>query len=136
MNKYATQLLRYSIAFIFIIFGSLKFFPQLSPAETIGVDVIQKLTFNLLSENVSIYSLAFFEVFIGVFLLFKKFFKPAVCLAILHLIFTFTPFFILPETVVSKSNMSFTLLGQYILKNTIIIIALVSVYTSLNKKYN
>lgn len=122
------NILRFSIAFIFIVFGVLKFFPQLSPAEVIGSETVQRLTCNLLPKNICIYALALFEVGIGLLLLSSRFIRIAVPLAIIHLVFTFTPFFFFPGEVFNLSMNSLSLLGQYILKNLIIISALLMIY--------
>ncbi len=115
------------------MFGGLKFFPQLSPAEAIGITTVQKLTCYLFPKSFCIYALAVFEVLIGVLLLFKKSTKIAISLAIIHLILTFTPFLFSPEKVFNIPTNSFTLLGQYIFKNIIIIGALIVLYPSTDK---
>jgi len=120
--------LRFSIAFIFILFGALKFFPHLSPAEIIGTDTVQRLTCSILPKEVCLAILAIFEVSIGVLLLFKRFIKVAILLAMTHLIMTFTPFVFYPGEVFNLSMNSLSLLGQYILKNIIIISALLLIY--------
>ena len=122
------HLLRYSIAIIFLLFGGLKFFPQLSPAESICAETVQKLTFYLISEGACVYALAIFEVAIGILLLSNRFIKLAIFLAIVHLVFTFSPFILSPSEVFDQTINSFTLLGQYIVKNIIIISALLMIY--------
>lgn len=124
------NLLRYSISIIFLLFGALKFFPQLSPAEIIGIDTVEKLTFGFLSESQCILALAIYEVFIGLLLLTKRWRKEAIILAIVHLCLTFTPFIFFPGEVFNLSMNSLSLLGQYIIKNIIIICALLMIYPS------
>ena len=128
MIKNKENLLKYSIALIFLLFGFLKFFPQLTPAESICSLTIQKLTFFLIPKAVCVFSLAILEVTIGLLLLSNKWLKLGIILAILHLIFTFSPFILLPSEVFDESINSFTLLGQYIVKNIIIICALLLIY--------
>lgn len=122
------NILRVSIAFIFLVFGGLKFFPELSPAEVIGGDTVQKLTYSLIPKHICINALAAFEITIGLGLLCNRFIKITVLLAVVHLIFTFTPFIIYPGEVFNLSANSLSLLGQYILKNIIIISALLMIY--------
>lgn len=124
------NLLRYSIAVIFLLFGALKLFPQLSPAEVIGIETVDRLTNGLFAKEICIYALAIFELIIGISLLVKKWIKVAVPLAIVHLCLTFTPFILFPGEVFNLSVNSLSLLGQYILKNIVIISALLLIYPS------
>ncbi|MDF1695228.1 MAG: hypothetical protein P1U56_05325 [Saprospiraceae bacterium] len=127
------RFLRYSIALIFLIFGGLKFFPQLSPAEIIGSETVMKLTGNMLPKSICITALALFEVSIGLLLLSRKYIRVAIPLAIAHLVLTFTPFIFFPSEVFNLSANSLSLLGQYILKNIIIICSLYLIYPSKQK---
>ena len=120
------NLLLISIGLIYLIFGFLKFFPSLSPAEAIASQTINRLTFNFISSNTSIVLLAIWETGIGVFLLLHKFTKAILILALIHMLFTFTPLFLMPEATFSSASYTPTLLGQYILKNIIIVAAIVS----------
>ena len=58
-------LLRISVGLIFIWFGVLKFFPTLSPAETLASDTISLLTFGLISGETAMIILAAWETLIG-----------------------------------------------------------------------
>lgn len=124
------KLLRYSIAIIFILFGVLKFFPQLSPAESVGIDTVSILTLHLLSDSCCIAALAIFEITIGLLLISGYLPKLAVSFAIAHLLCTFTPFIFFPEMVFNLDVNSLSLLGQYIIKNIVIICALLIIYPS------
>jgi len=121
-------LLRISIGIIYIWFGALKFFPDLSPAESIARDTIQFLTFDLLDLNIGYLILALWELSIGILLIFNSFTKFAVILALTHMVLTFTPFIAFTDSTFEKTPYAFTLLGQYILKNIVIIFALIIVY--------
>ena len=113
---------------VFIAFGTLKFFPELSPAEVIGSETVCKLTFGLFPQEYCLLALAVLEVTIGLLLIPKKFIRIAIPLAILHLIMTFTPFLFFPNEVFNPAVSSLSLLGQYIIKNVIIISALLMMY--------
>lgn len=132
MNK-RESILRYSVATIFIIFGILKFFPQLSPAEVIGCETVNRLTLGMLPKEVCLTLLALFEVSIGVLLIPRKLIRWAIPLAIVHLVMTFTPFLFFPSEVFNLSVNSLSLLGQYIIKNIVIISALLLIYPMQNK---
>lgn len=122
------RLLSISIGIIYLLFGVLKFFPELSPAETIGINTVQMLTFFQFTPKMAIFSLASFEISIGLLLLCYKCRKIAITLAITHLVLTFTPFIFFPGEVFTLETNSLSLLGQYILKNIVIICALVILY--------
>ena len=130
------NLLRYSIAIVFLLFGGLKLFPQLSPAEIIGIETVDRLTQGIFSKEICIYALAIFELIIGVSLLFKRWIKVAVPLAIIHLCLTFTPFLFFPGEVFNLSVNSLSLLGQYIIKNIVLISALLILYPTNNSFTN
>ena len=135
MMQNRESILRYSIALIFILFGILKFFPLLSPAEVIGCETVNKLTLGILPKETCLQLLALFEVSIGLLLFLRKYIRLAITLAIVHLVMTFTPFIFFPGEVFNLSVNSLSLLGQYILKNVIIISALIMIYPS-KKNYN
>jgi uncharacterized membrane protein YkgB len=122
------RLLAISIGIIYIWFGLLKFFPELSPADGLAKHTITLLTFGLIPENISIIMLAILEVGIGLCLLFNFKLKTVVSIAIIHLILTFIPVLFFPEVSFAKAPFVLTLVGQYIIKNIVIISALFFIY--------
>ena len=126
INK--NRLLAISIGIIYLWFGMLKFFPELSPADGLAKHTITFLTFGLIPESISILMLAIIEVGIGVCLLFNFQLKTVVILAIIHLILTFIPVLVFPEVSFAKAPFVLTLVGQYIIKNIVIISALFFIY--------
>ena len=123
------RFLAISIGLVYLWFGLLKFFPHLSPAEDLAKNTITMLTVGLIPPNVSIIMLAIWETIIGVFLIFNIYRRPIVILALIHMVFTFTPLLFFPK---DSFNLPFvfTLLGQYIFKNLIIIAALIILYNN------
>lgn len=120
------SLLAISIGLVYLWFGALKFFPDLSPAEGLAKNTIHVLTFGLIPDEVSIVLLALWETWIGLFLIFNVARKTVVLLALVHIVFTFTPLLFFPDQVFNEGPLYLTLLGQYIIKNLIIIAALLS----------
>ena len=55
------SMLRISIGIIYIWFGSLKFFPGVSPAEDLAKETIHLLTFGLITPGLSLLLLALWE---------------------------------------------------------------------------
>lgn len=115
------------IGMVYLWFGGLKFFPQLSPAEGLATDTISQLTLGILPADVSIILLAVLEVGIGLFFLLNIYPKKVAMVALGHLICTFTPLFFFNEISFNGYPIFLTLVGQYIIKNVIIIAALLSI---------
>lgn len=113
--------MRFSFAIIYIWFGLLKFFPGISPAESLAGEAMSRLFNEILSRNFSLKLLAGWEVFIGIGFLIGKPLKFWTRLALVHMLFTFTPLFLMPEMCFTKIPFTFTLVGQYIMKNLIIV---------------
>lgn len=105
-----------------------KVFPNLSPAEDLAKNTIHQLTLGLIPDQVSILILAIGEVTLGILLIVGFMRQQAVVLSLIHMACTFLPLFFFPGEVFGEEPLSLTLLGQYILKNLIIVAALVSVY--------
>jgi len=110
-----------SIGIIYLWFGALKFLHSYSPAEALALQTINKLTFNLLADNFSLLTLAVWECFIGIALIFRLWMKPVLIIMFVHMFFTFAPFVFFPAVTFSHPPFGFSLVGQYIMKNIVII---------------
>ncbi len=113
-----------SIGLVYFWYGALKFFPGLSPAEGLAIDTINMLTFGLIPSSVSIILLAIWETAVGIMLMFNIFKRFAIYLALVHITFTFSPFFLFSDLTFTQLPFAFTLLGQYIFKNLVFVAAL------------
>lgn len=125
-NNVHSNLICFSIGIVYFIFGILKFFPELSPAEKLAEQTIHKMTFGLISNKLALFSLASLETLIGFSLIFRIKLVFIIKLALFHMICTFFPFILLPEQTFNFSGETLTLTGQYILKNIIIISCLIN----------
>ena len=114
-----------SIGIVYIWFGMLKYFPGLSPADELAIDTIELLTFGYIPSKVSIILLATWETLVGVMLIINFYRKYAIIFALIHMICTFTPLIIFPNLSFNDFPFGFSLVGQYIFKNIIIICALI-----------
>ena len=119
-NRY----LQISIGLVYLWFGALKFFPNVSPAEELATNTIGELTFSMIPPNISIIMLAIWEVIVGLFFLLNLHKKITIRVAVVHMLLTFTPLYFFPDLIFNESILSLTLLGQYIIKNLIILGAL------------
>lgn len=122
------RLIAITIGLVYFWFGALKFVADLSPAEELAKNTIHQLTFGMIPDSVSIILLAIWEVGLGILLVFGWFKRQAVILGLVHMLCTFSPLLFFPNEVFGEAPLSLTLVGQYIMKNLIIIAALVSVY--------
>ena len=133
-NDVKIRLLTLSIGLMFLWFGGLKFFPNMSPAEAIGSNTVCALTMGILPGDLCLLALAVLEVCIGLCFLTNKFLKTAIIVACCHLVLTFSPFLLFPDETFNGSLVSLSLLGQYIIKNLVIISALLLIYPWHNKQ--
>lgn len=111
-----------------MIFGVLKFFPNYSPAEEVAVETIDHMTFQIFTPRTELIMLAVWETGLGLLLIFciKK--KFIYLMGILHMICTFVPLFIMSDQCFNNHFYSLSLLGQYIFKNIVILVAFLILY--------
>lgn len=128
----AFNLVSLTIGIVYFVFGILKFFPHLSPAEDLAEQTISKLTFGIISGKLAIYSLAFLETIIGLAFMLQIKYQFVIKIALFHMVCTFLPFIFFPEYTFNSSLSSFSITGQYIVKNIIIISALLNLKTTIN----
>lgn len=121
--------LRISIGIIYVWFGALKFFHGYSPAEDLAINTINKLFFGLIPQPVNIILLATWEVALGLALIFNIRIKTALVFLFIHMACTFTPLLFFPDVSFKYAPYGFTLVGQYIMKNIIIICAAMVIWT-------
>lgn len=121
MARFGISLLRYSIGFIFIWFGALKYFPGLSPAQELATSTIDLLTFGVIPLQVSLIMLATLEVGIGMLMITGKWIRLTIILLFFQMAGTMTPIVLFPELVFNIFPYSLTMEGQYIFKNFVVI---------------
>ncbi len=115
MEKYGFVVLRISIAIIFIWFGLLK--PLgISPAEG-----LVRATVYWVDPDLFVPFLGWWEVAIGVTLLFRPLIRIAILLLFLQIPGTFLPLVLLPDVTFTHFPYGLTTEGQYIIKNLVII---------------
>lgn len=123
-------ILRCSIGVIYIWFGMLKFFPGFSPAEDLAINTIQKLTAGLVQPHTSLILLAIWETVVGVLLIVGYQLRKVLVFQLLHMCCTFSPLLFFPEISFTIAPYGFTLVGQYIMKNIIIVSAIAVLWQS------
>lgn len=128
LDKYAYSCLRVSIGIIYVAFGGLKFFPEYSPAEQLAADTICLITFDVLSGASACTVLAILETLLGAALIVNYRPKIVIIFTMWHMCCTFLPVVLLPHYAFNSDPFSFSLVGQYIFKNLIILSALLVLY--------
>ncbi len=123
MARNGITLLRLSLGIIFFWFGVLKFFPGLSPAESLAGNTIATLSFGLVPAKTAVWILAVWETLIGLGLLSGRFLRETLLLLWLQMLGTFTPLVLFPDATFAQFPISPTLEGQYIIKNLVLISA-------------
>jgi len=123
MRRYGVLFLRISVGIVFLWFGFLKFFPDLSPAQEIATDTIERLTFSLIPANATIIILATWETLIGLGLISGAFLRVTLFLLFTQMLGTLTPLILFPGETFTIFPYAPTLEGQYIIKNLVLISA-------------
>ena len=123
MARYGVVILRVALGVIFLWFGALKFFPGLSPAQTLAVKTIDLLTLGLIPGGVSLLLLATLECAIGLGLISGRFMRLTLLLLAFQMVGAASPLVLFPGEVFTAFPYAPTLEGQYIIKNVVLVSA-------------
>lgn len=115
MEKHSVTIMRIALAIVYIWFGGLKI-TGMSPAG----ELVEQTVYWLKPE-VFTPILGLFEVLIGLGLLIKRFIPYTITLLLLHMSATLFPIFILRTICFDAFPYCPTLVGQYIIKNLVLI---------------
>jgi uncharacterized membrane protein YkgB len=121
LARIGVPILRVALGVVFLWFGVLKFFPGVSPAETLAARTIEQLTFGAIRPNVSLPVLAAWEALIGIGLILNLWMRGILLLLAIQMLGTFTPLILFPTETFSVWPFVPTLEGQYIIKNIVLI---------------
>ena len=127
-SRLAYHAIRISLGLVYLFFGMLKFFDGVSPAEFLAGETIHLLSFSILPANVALKILAVGETSIGLLFLTNRLPRTAFFLFLAHMAGTFTPFIVLPDLAINGTTLAPTLIGQYILKNVVYVVAVSAVF--------
>jgi uncharacterized membrane protein YkgB len=123
MARYGLTMLRLSLGVVFLWFGALKFFPQLSPAQDLATRTISVLSRGLVSPEFSLPMLAAWECLIGLGLVVGRGLRGILLLLYAQMLGTLTPIVLFPHELFTAIPYAPTLEGQYIIKNLVLISA-------------
>jgi uncharacterized membrane protein YkgB len=117
MEKHSVTLMRVALAIVYIWFGALKVF-GMSPAGELVTETVYWF-----KPEIFIPVLGICEVLIGLGLLVKKIVPYAITFLLVHMVATFFPIFILQKSCFDTFPYCPTLVGQYIIKNIVLVTA-------------
>lgn len=126
LAEHGLLFLRISIGLIFFWFGVLKFWPDLSPADQLATETIDRLSLGLIAEDVARVLLAILETTIGIGLIVGKFMRFTLLLLVGQMLGAATPLVLFPDVTWSQLLVP-TLEGQYILKNIVLVSAALTI---------
>ena len=121
LARIGVPVVRIALGIVFLWFGVLKFFPNLSPAEDLAARTIERLTFGAVQPAVSLPVLAAWESVIGIGLILNRWMRGVLLLLAVQMAGTFTPLLLFPTETWTVFPIAPTLEGQYIIKNLVLI---------------
>lgn len=117
LARHSIDVLRVSLGLVFVAFGTLKFFPGVSPAEALSVATLEKLSLGLLSGYAAQAVIAAMEVFIGLTLVTGKLLKTGLVVMTGALAGFFAPYVFFFTNLFPGAP---TLEAQYIFKDIVL----------------
>ncbi len=121
--RHSITALRVTVGAVFLCFGFLKFFPDVSPAQDLAITTVELLTFGVVPGAVGLVAIAMLECFIGICLLANRWMRLAVWLLAVQLVGILAPLALLTGRLFSGPHHAPTLEGQYVLKDIILVAA-------------
>ena len=115
--------MRIALGLLYVHFGLLKFFPDLSPAELIASQTVSRLSLEWIDARAAMTWLGALECAIGMGLLLNTLRRVVFYLFLFHMVGTFLPLLYLPELMFKVAPLAPTIDGQYILKNFVLLAA-------------
>lgn len=120
---HSIAILRVCLGLVFFGFGILKFFPGISPIESLATRTTTILTLGLFSGHNAMNFVAALECIIGICFLTGRLLRVGVWLMMAQMIGAMSPILIFPGELFSGPHHAPSLAAQYILKDVILIAA-------------
>jgi uncharacterized membrane protein YphA (DoxX/SURF4 family) len=121
LARVGVPVVRIGLGIVFLWFGLLKFFPDLSPAEQLAGRTIEVLTGGLVTPAVALPVLATWESLIGLGLISGRFLRATLFLLAVQMLGTLTPLVLFPDETFTVVPWVPSLEGQYIIKNVVLV---------------
>lgn len=120
--------LRITVGAVFLAFGFLKFFPDVSPAQSLVTHAVDMLTFGLISGQTAMVVTASVECFVGLILVSGRFLRLGLVLLAGCVLGWLSPLVLFPADLFTAHGP--TLAAQYILKDIVLGAAALVIATS------
>ncbi len=120
---HSIRLLRVTVGLVFLAFGILKFFPDVSPVEELTIKTTDALSFDLIPGGIAIVLIASLECIIGLLLISGRGLRIAVYLLAGQLIGILAPLVLFTGRLFDGPHHAPTLEGQYVVKDFILVAA-------------
>lgn len=121
LARQSVPLMRISLGFVFLVFGVLKFFPDVSPAQDIVEQVTARLTLGVVPDDMGRLLVAVMETAIGLSLLTGRYLRLGISLLGMAMIGVLSPLVLFPDELFSGTYNAPTLAGQYVLKDVVLL---------------
>jgi len=117
------MVLRWALGFVYALFGLLKLYPDLSPAELLSGQIVLRMSAGWIGPEAALRAVGGLECAIALGLLMNAGLRWVAVLFFVHMLGTFAPLVVFPELTFKIAPFAPTLEGQYILKNMVFLAA-------------
>ncbi len=119
LERWSVGLLRIALGAVFVGFGVLKFFPGVSPVESLVQSTWGVLTFGIVGGQLALVLTAVIETVAGLALISGRFARFGLVVLAIAFVGIFAPLVFFPGELFTAVGP--TLLGQYVLKNVVFV---------------
>ena len=121
LTRHSVQLVRISLGLVFLVFGMLKIFPDVSPAEDIAVRTTEAMTLGIVEGDVARLFVAAMETAIGLSLLTGRYLRIGTALLGVAMVGVLSPLALFPGELFAGNYNAPTLAGQYVMKDIVLL---------------
>jgi putative oxidoreductase len=121
LGRWSVHALRIALGAVFVAFGVLKFFPGVSPVESLVEGTWGVLTFGIVGGQLALVLTAVIETVAGLALISGVFARFGLVMLAIAFVGIFSPLVFFPSELFTAAGP--TLLGQYVLKNVVLVTA-------------
>jgi hypothetical protein len=134
LTRHSITALRVCMGVVIFIFGFVKYFPGVSPAQGLVLAVNRILTFGLLPDRVSLVLFATVESLLGLSLITGYGLRVTIYPLALWALAILSPLVLLTGLLFSGPDHALTLLGQYVFKDIILLAAVLVIATGVRQR--
>ena len=121
LDRWSIPALRIALGAVFVAFGVLKFFPGVSPVESLVEATWGVLTFGIVGGQLALVLTAVIETVAGVLIISGRYARLGLAVLAIAFVGIFSPMVFFPGDLFAAGGP--TLLGQYVLKNVVLVAA-------------